>query len=99
MTKNNVYIVTEFCEGGDLLKYIKSNGPFNQIKAMSLIKDVIEGYKCIEENNIIHRDLKTSNIFLSKGRAKIADFGFCEFLGQKKPQIAYNVGSPAYMSP
>lgn len=29
MTKNNVYIVTEFCEGGDLLKYIKSNGPFS----------------------------------------------------------------------
>lgn len=28
MTKNNVYIITEFCEGGDLLKYIKTNGPF-----------------------------------------------------------------------
>lgn len=44
---------------------------------MGLIKDIIEGYKNIEENNIIHRDLKTSNIFLSKGKAKIADFGFC----------------------
>lgn len=99
MTKNNVYIVTEFCEGGDLLKYIKNNGPFPEARALALIKDIIEGYKCIEENHIIHRDLKTSNIFLSKGRAKIADFGFCEFLGEKKPQIAYNVGSPAYMSP
>ncbi len=47
----------------------------------------------------MHRDLKTSNIFLSKGRAKIADFGFCQFIGEKKPQINYNVGSPAYMSP
>ena len=28
MTKNNVYIITEFCEGGDILKHIKSNGPF-----------------------------------------------------------------------
>ena len=81
MTKNNVYIVTEFCEGGDLLKHIKSNGPFTEVKAMSIIKDIVQGYKYIEENNIIHRDLKTSNIFLCKGRAKIADFGFCEFLG------------------
>lgn len=48
---------------------------------------------------IIHRDLKTANIFLKNGIAKIADFGFCEFIGEKKPQIAYNVGSPAYMSP
>jgi serine/threonine-protein kinase ULK/ATG1 len=60
-----------------LLKYIKNNGPFPEVKAMGLIKDIIEGYKNIEENNIIHRDLKTSNIFLSKGKAKIADFGFC----------------------
>lgn len=60
-----------------MLKHIKNNGPFSEVKAMGLIKDIIEGYKNIEENNIIHRDLKTSNIFLSKGKAKIADFGFC----------------------
>jgi serine/threonine protein kinase len=53
----------------------------------------------IEQKNVIHRDLKTANIFLTKTGAKIADFGFCEFMGEKKPQIAYNVGSPAYMSP
>lgn len=63
------------------------------------MKDIVSGYVCIEEMKIIHRDLKTANIFLKNGVAKIADFGFCEFIGDKKPQIAYNVGSPAYMSP
>lgn len=57
------------------------------------------GYSAIEDKKIVHRDLKTSNIFMTRGHAKIADFGFCEFVGEKKPQVAYNVGSPAYMSP
>ena len=99
MTKNNVYIVTEFCEGGDLLKFIKEHGTFNQVAALEITRDILQGYCAIEEKGIIHRDLKTSNIFLYRGKAKIADFGFCEFIGEKKPQIAYNVGSPAYMSP
>lgn len=48
----------------------------------------------------MHRDLKTANIFLTPTGARIADFGFCEFLNEtKKPQLFYNVGSPAYMSP
>ena len=37
MTKNNVYIVTEFCEGGDLLKHIKENGVLNEVMALELI--------------------------------------------------------------
>jgi serine/threonine protein kinase len=55
---------------------------------------------CIEENKVLHRDIKTANIFVSNDDvAKIADFGFSEFIGEAKPSIPYNVGSPAYMSP
>lgn len=36
MTKNNVYIVTEFCEGGDLLHYIKDRGTFSETQALEL---------------------------------------------------------------
>lgn len=59
-----------------------------------------EGYVAIDEKKIVHRDLKTANIFMTSSGARIADFGFCEFINEtKKPQMFYNVGSPAYMSP
>lgn len=43
---------------------------------MVILKDVIAGYRHIAEKDIIHRDLKPANVFLSSGKAKIADFGF-----------------------
>lgn len=43
------------------------------------MRDIVEGYIAIQQKNIIHRDLKTANIFLTKTGAKIADFGFCQF--------------------
>lgn len=49
---------------------------------------------------VLHRDLKTANILLKDGVAKIADFGFCDFIhDQKGKHLKYNVGSPLYMSP
>jgi serine/threonine protein kinase len=100
MTKNNVYIMTEFCENGDLQQYVKKQGRLGDLEALHIIRDITDGYLAIEEKLIVHRDLKTANIFLTSTGARIADFGFCEFLNEtKKPQLFYNVGSPAYMSP
>lgn len=100
MTKNNAYIVTEFCKKGDLLSIVKKNGRLAEHQALRWAKDIVEGYLCIEDNKILHRDIKTANIFIgSDDVARIADFGFSEFIGEPKPSIPYNVGSPAYMSP
>ena len=81
MTKNNVYIVTEFCEFGDLQQMIKNNKKMQEKDALNIIRDVVEGYIGVEQKNVIHRDLKSANILLTKNGAKIADFGFCEFIG------------------
>lgn len=52
----------------------------------------------MEKNSIIHRDLKTSNIFINRsGRAKIADFGFAIKADNVFKDL--NIGSPLYMSP
>lgn len=100
MTKHNVYIMTEFCENGDLQQHIKRNGKLSELEALHITKDIVEGYIAIEEKQIVHRDMKTANIFLTATGARIADFGFCDFVNEaKKPPEFYNVGSPAYMSP
>lgn len=44
MTKNNVYIVTEFCKKGDLLSIIKKNGRVPEYQALKWAKDIVEGY-------------------------------------------------------
>ena len=60
---------------------IKNSKSLNEKDALNVAKDIVEGYITIENKKIIHRDLKTANIFLTKTGAKIADFGFCEFIG------------------
>lgn len=48
---------------------------------------------------VCHRDLKTANVMLHNGEAKIIDFGYCQVEGYQKPSRKYNVGSPNYMAP
>jgi serine/threonine protein kinase len=48
-------------------------------RAEPIIRDIFEGLRYLSEKNIIHRDLKIANVFLHKGQAKIADFGFAKF--------------------
>ena len=40
------------------------------------MKQLLNGYKELYELELIHRDLKLANLFISKGKVKIADFGF-----------------------
>jgi serine/threonine protein kinase len=45
---------------------------------LKLVKDIVGGFIELAENNFLHRDLKLANIFMSGGRAVIADFGFAK---------------------
>jgi serine/threonine protein kinase len=42
------------------------------------MKDIVSGFIEIGDKNYLHRDLKLANIFISNGRAIIADFGFAK---------------------
>lgn len=54
----------------------------------------------MHEKRILHRDLKTSNIFLNQGRVRLGDFGISKVLEQNQNYLAQtNIGTPLYMSP
>jgi len=63
-----------------------------------VFKQIVKGLQHTHSKGVIHRDIKSANILLKKGQAKIADFGFAEFASERHGG-GYNVGSPLYMSP
>lgn len=98
-TKNNTYIITELCDGGDLSKFIAQKRGLPEAEAVEILKQIVRGYEEISKNRIIHRDLKPANILLKDNKIKIADFGFAMKATDSRKYSSYNVGSPIYMPP
>lgn len=96
---SHCYIVTEFCDQGDLSGFLKKKGRLNEQEALKLTKDIVSGLIHIAEGGFIHRDMKLANIFMNGGKALIADFGFAKKHRGPSQKERYNVGSPLYMSP
>lgn len=99
-TNNNMYIVTEFCQHGDLRNHIKKRYKLGEVQAVKVLKDILNGFKYLYEKEIIHRDLKPANILVHDGVYKISDFGFAKNLEFGENTIMRSiVGTPLYMSP
>eukprot|EP01062_Namystynia_karyoxenos_P074045 TRINITY_DN70871_c0_g1_i1.p1 TRINITY_DN70871_c0_g1~~TRINITY_DN70871_c0_g1_i1.p1 ORF type:complete len:634 (+),score=195.15 TRINITY_DN70871_c0_g1_i1:108-1904(+) len=98
-----LYIVTEFCAGGDLRKH-QAGRPLPQGDAVRIFSETLEGMKYLHDRGILHRDLKPDNILLSDTRqAKISDFGLAKQASQQQGRgtaIAMTYcGTPFYMAP
>ena len=69
-TKNHIYIVTEFCNGGSLFeklnKYIKAyRKPFSEEIVQYLMRQLVSAINYLHKNKILHRDLKLDNILVN----------------------------------
>ncbi|KAJ8570726.1 hypothetical protein K7X08_037698 [Anisodus acutangulus] len=96
-----IYIVLEYCRGGDLSMYIqRRQGRIPEATAKHFMQQLASGLKILRENNLIHRDLKPQNLLLSAldDNSTIADFGFARSL-QPRVLVETLCGSPLYMAP
>ncbi|XP_022846633.1 serine/threonine-protein kinase ATG1c-like isoform X2 [Olea europaea var. sylvestris] len=98
----NLYIILEYCKGGDLSEYIRQyQGKLPEATVKHFMQQLVTGLKILRENNIIHRDLKPQNLLLftndDKPVLKIADFGFARSLHRDLAETV--CGSPLYMAP
>ena len=110
------YLITEYYNGETLLYNLdeykeKYKKPFDEKLVQYLMKQIISGIKYLHDKNIVHRDIKPTNILLHfssekdlenkdlfKANIKIIDFGFSRHLS--KSELAYSIlGSPLYMEP
>ena len=73
-----LYLITEYCEKGDISTFLSSQMgiPLNENKIWKITIEILCGLATLHKYGIIHRDIKTKNIFLSRGyHIKIGDFG------------------------
>ena len=64
--EENVYMVLELCEGGNLYRLLKQHGPLRERDAAKVIKQLLQSLEYMHERGVIHRDLKLSNVLLER---------------------------------
>ena len=101
VTENYLFYAMEYFPLGDLGKYIKKNSiPMNQ--AVTFTKQIALGLQALHQKDIIHRDVKPSNIlFKNDNTLIVADLGIAKDLSCSEALTVKGeiLGTPNYMSP
>lgn len=75
-TKQRLYLIMEYAEGGELFDYIVSKKRLDEKEASGIYQQIIGGIEYISKLGIVHRDLKPENLLLDHNKSiKIVDFG------------------------
>lgn len=102
-------IVMEYCEHGDIYSYIQEAKKVQRYpdenRLLSWFIQIALALHALHRKKILHRDLKTQNIFLTGNKAqgifalKLGDFGIARVLDSTSDLAKTQIGTPFYMSP
>ncbi|TRZ01695.1 hypothetical protein DNTS_006527 [Danionella cerebrum] len=97
-----LYIVMDYCEGGDLFKKINNQRGtlFREEQILDWFVQICLALKHVHDRKILHRDIKSQNIFLTKdGTVQLGDFGIARVLNSTVELARTCIGTPYYLSP
>lgn len=97
-----LYIVMDYCEGGDLFKRINAQKGilFTEDQILDWFVQLCLALKHVHDRKILHRDIKSQNIFLTKsGTIQLGDFGIARVLNSTIELARTCIGTPYYLSP
>ncbi|OMJ78526.1 hypothetical protein SteCoe_21631 [Stentor coeruleus] len=99
--ENKLYIIMEYCEKGDVSKFIKTKP--NLLKEQRIWEIFLQtclGLEYLHSKKILHRDIKTLNIFLYDEKyIRIGDLGVARVLSSTTTFAHTVIGTPYYLSP
>ena len=96
-----LHIVMEHCAGGDLKRLIDARNGVHlpEREAWQYLLQASAGVAYLHACRVLHRDLKSSNLFLKDGVLKIGDLGVSKLLDSSTQLATTMVGTPYYLSP
>ena len=96
----DLYLVFEYVPGKNLADFLRQSDALPPIKAVSILRPIIDAVAYAHGLGIIHRDLKPSNILLDDdGTPRVMDFGIATRVNGATEAADRITGTPAYMAP
>ncbi|KAM9775259.1 mitogen-activated protein kinase kinase kinase 8 [Syngnathus typhle] len=97
--EQNVHLFMEAGEGGSVLEMIDSCGPMREFEIIWVTKHILRALEYLHSHNVIHHDIKPSNIVLMSDKAVLIDFGLTVQMTEDVYIPRDLRGTEMYMSP